>query len=57
MHDDVALAAYLLDPAEVAVVPGSAFGIANHFRIAYSIADDRVALACERIVAACGALG
>ncbi|WP_243465992.1 aminotransferase class I/II-fold pyridoxal phosphate-dependent enzyme [Sodalis glossinidius] len=57
LHDDVALAAYLLEHAEVAVVPGSSFGIAHHFRIAYSIADDRVALACERIIAACGALG
>lgn len=56
INDDVALAAYLLEHDGVAVVPGSAFGLAHHFRIAYSIADALVARACERIVAACGAL-
>ncbi len=34
--DDVALAEYLLDAAEVALVPGSAFGGPGHLRLSYA---------------------
>ncbi|MBX3566608.1 MAG: pyridoxal phosphate-dependent aminotransferase [Rhizobiaceae bacterium] len=50
------LAAYLLEAAEVAVVPGSAFGLDGYFRISFATATDRLRTACERIRAACSAL-
>lgn len=49
LHNDVEFAEYLIDKAEVAVVPGSAFGLSGHARI--SIATDRAKLvkALDRI--------
>lgn len=52
LKDDIAYAAYLLEEAEVAVVPGTAFGVGGYFRLSYALADDALATACERIVAA-----
>ncbi len=37
---DLSFCAYLLEKAEIAAVPGSAFGIDNHFRISFAAADD-----------------
>ncbi|WP_213938011.1 pyridoxal phosphate-dependent aminotransferase [Pseudomonas sp. dw_612] len=45
--EDVALA--LLDEASVAVVQGSAFGLAPYIRIAYALDDDSLRRACEAI--------
>ncbi|AZG17245.1 pyridoxal phosphate-dependent aminotransferase (plasmid) [Cupriavidus pauculus] len=53
---DTDFAMYLLHAANVAVVPGSAFGLAPYVRLAYALADDRLRTACERIVMACAAL-
>ena len=50
------LARYLLEEAGVAVVPGTAFGLAPYLRLAYALSDERLALACERIVSACARL-
>lgn len=36
VNDDVELAAHLLDTAEVALVPGSAFGLPGHLRLSYA---------------------
>ncbi|MEW6340795.1 MAG: pyridoxal phosphate-dependent aminotransferase [Paraburkholderia sp.] len=49
---DIDLAQYLLYEADVAVVPGSAFGMAPYLRLAYALSDARLSEACERIVAA-----
>lgn len=53
---DSDLASYLLEAAEVAVVPGSAFGLDGYFRISFATATDRLRAACERIRTACSAL-
>lgn len=44
----------LLEEEGVAVVPGSAFGLAPHFRISYATADDVLEDACGRIQRFCG---
>lgn len=56
IDSDTDFAMYLLHAAHVAVVPGSAFGLAPYVRLAYALSDDRLRTACERIVAACAAL-
>ncbi|MDH4556255.1 pyridoxal phosphate-dependent aminotransferase [Pseudomonas sp. BN417] len=52
--EDVAHA--LLDEANVAVVPGSAFGLAGYIRIAYALDDASLRAACEAIRAFCRAV-
>ncbi|MDH4567060.1 pyridoxal phosphate-dependent aminotransferase [Pseudomonas sp. BN414] len=49
--EDVAHA--LLDEANVAVVPGSAFGLAGYIRIAYALDDASLKQACEAIRTFC----
>ena len=40
---------YLLDEAEVAAVPGDAFGLSPHFRVSYATSTELLKEACERI--------
>ena len=47
---------YLLDAEGVAVVQGTAFGLAPHFRISYATSTATLEEACRRIQRACGAL-
>jgi aspartate aminotransferase len=47
---------YLLQDFEVAVVPGSVFGLAPYFRISYATSMAQLEEACARIAAACAAL-
>ena len=54
--NDADFAAYLLEEAGVAVVHGAAFGLSPYVRLAYALSDERLRVACERIVAACLAL-
>ena len=54
--DDADFARYLLEREGVAVVPGSAFGLAPFFRISYATATERLEEAGRRIVRACEAL-
>lgn len=56
IETDVDLCRYLLEGAGVAVVPGTAFGLAPYFRVSYSVSDDELATACQRIVNACKGL-
>lgn len=49
LKDDVALADLLLEKAQVAVVPGSGFGLANHIRISYATSDDILEEAFKRM--------
>ena len=44
--------AYLLDSANVAVVPGGCFGLQPYFRISYAASDETLREACARISAA-----
>lgn len=47
---------YLLQDFEVAVVPGSVFGLAPYFRVSYATSMAQLEEACARIAAACEAL-
>ena len=42
------LAAYLLEKARVAVVPGEAFGSAEHVRISYAVSVERMSASVSR---------
>lgn len=56
ISDDADLVAYLLEEADVAVVPGSAFGLSPHFRLSYATDTATLAEACRRISVACSVL-
>jgi len=47
--NDLAFCEYLLEKAEVAAVPGSAFGSDNCFRISFATSDENLEKAIERI--------
>lgn len=53
---DADLVAYLLEEADVAVVPGSAFGLSPHLRLSYATDTATLAEACRRIAVACSVL-
>ena len=44
-----ALAEYILDRAEVAVVPGEAFGSPGYLRLSYALGDDDLAEGVTRL--------
>ncbi len=46
---DMALAEYLLEQFDVAVVPGSAFGAEGYFRISFATSMDNLRIALDRI--------
>ena len=48
---------YLLHEANVAVVPGAAFGLSPYFRISYATSETELKEALRRIAAACVRLG
>ena len=43
------LAAYFLDEARVALVPGIAFGADNYMRLSYAISLDNIQIGIDRI--------
>jgi aspartate aminotransferase len=47
---------YLLEKQDVAVVPGSAFGLSPYFRISYATSEPELTEALRRITAACALL-
>lgn len=49
LTNDVELAAYLLDKIEVALVPGSAFGLPGYCRISYATSLENLSTAITRI--------
>jgi len=53
---DADFASELLEAEGVAVVQGSAFGMAPHFRISYAAATEKLEEACRRIQRFCGDL-
>ena len=53
LADDLAFVEYLLDKAEVAVVPGSAFGAPGYFRLSFATSLDVLTEALDRIERAC----
>ena len=56
IESDADFATYLLEDAEVAVVPGVAFGLSPYFRISYATSKEALKTACERIQSACANL-
>ena len=49
IYNDIDFADYLLDHAQVAVVPGIAFGRSPYFRISYAASMELLIKACEKI--------
>jgi aspartate aminotransferase len=56
IETDTDFCTYLLEAGNVAVVPGTAFGLAPHFRISYATSAEELREACARIAKACEAL-
>ncbi len=56
IETDADLIDYFLDDAQVAAVPGSAFGLSPAFRISYATSEEQLTEACIRIQRACGNL-
>jgi aspartate aminotransferase len=56
IETDTAFCEYLLESVGVAVVPGTAFGLAPYFRISYAASNEQLKDACGRIQKACAAL-
>jgi len=56
LEDDMAVAAYFLDEARCAVVPGSAFGAPGFLRISYAAAPDTLKEGLRRLEDAIGRL-
>lgn len=56
IRNSVDLARYLLEKAEVATVPGSAFGQDNHVRLSYAVSLDEIHEGVDRIKEALGNL-
>ncbi len=54
--DDESFVTALLEEEGVAVVQGSAFGLAPHFRISYATSTEALEEACTRIQRFCGNL-
>jgi aspartate aminotransferase len=52
IHNDLELAEYLIEKAGVALVPGSAFGLAGHARISIATSRDNLEKALDRIATA-----
>lgn len=56
LNTDTDFCDYLLQDFDVAVVPGSIFGLAPYFRISYATSMAQLEEACARILRACTAL-
>jgi aspartate aminotransferase len=53
MNSDADFVTELLEVEGVGLVPGSAFGADNHFRLSYSASEAQLTEACKRIVSFC----
>jgi aspartate aminotransferase len=56
IETDTDFCEYLLEAVGVAAVPGTAFGLAPHFRVSYATSTEVLTDACTRIQKACAAL-
>ncbi len=56
LEDDRGFCRYLLEDHDLAVVPGSCFGLGPFFRVSYAASDIELETACARIAKACEAL-
>ena len=53
----VSLSDYLLSEAQVAIVPGAAFGSDAHLRFSFALSRERIGTGIERVAAALAKLG
>jgi aspartate aminotransferase len=56
IEGSVALSDYLLSEAQVAIVPGAAFGSDEHLRLSFALSRERIGTGIERVAAALGKL-
>jgi len=56
LESDRDFCAWLLEVADVAMVPGAAFGLPGYFRISYATSEAELAEALRRVAEACGSL-
>jgi aspartate aminotransferase len=56
INGSVALSDYLLSEAQVAIVPGAAFGSDEHLRFSFALSRGRIGTGIERVAAALGKL-
>ncbi len=49
INDDIELSEYLLNVAEIAVIPGSAFGAPGYIRLSYATSMDNIKKAMKRM--------
>lgn len=49
LHDDIEVSEYLLNQAEIAVIPGSAFGAPGYIRISYATSMEKLQEAMKRM--------
>ena len=56
IETDRDLARFFLEEAEVAVMPGSAYGLSPYFRVSYGVSTSELEEGCTRIKAACSTL-
>ena len=54
INNDIELGEYLLEQAQVALVPGSAFGAKGYMRLSYATSMENLEMALERLKAALG---
>jgi aspartate aminotransferase len=54
VSDDVEFAAWLMEKAEVALVPGSAFGAPGYLRLSFATSMDNLKEAMRRLKVALG---
>ncbi len=52
LHDDVAVAEWLLEEAKVAVVPGTSFGAQGYVRLSYAVSLEQIEQGLQRIARA-----
>ena len=57
LSTSVALAEYLLEKAQVAVVPGSAFGAEGFLRLSYATSQENIKLGMEKMIKTLAAFG
>jgi aspartate aminotransferase len=56
INDDLALANWLIDSAQIAVIPGSPFGAPGFFRMSYASSEEAIREGCRRLAEALGRL-
>ncbi|MEB8389407.1 pyridoxal phosphate-dependent aminotransferase [Rhodobacteraceae bacterium KMM 6894] len=54
--NDAALSTYLLETANVVTVPGSEFGLSDHLRLSFAVADAEIKIALDNMATAIGTL-